>query len=175
MTEKQLKQVAIQKAVMDVMEKHIAMWQSVTALRGKYDQFVRNLKKIADFESHIQTDLAPLKARKKESKNGLVEKVFPVTSVLSVYAFDRKDGKLGKLVNVKFSNLEKMKVGALEKYCLKILKIAGAFLEKKEESDKRLLYSYPLRPKLKKEEIRGRKPSKEEPPFQIGDNGKNIL
>jgi len=137
MNKKQQEQVAVQKSVMEVMEGNLAKWQSVSELKRKYDRFIRILKKIDDYNAALQIDLSPLKENKTKSKKELVGMVFPVTSVLGVYAFDMGDSKLGKLVNVKFSDIEKMKTSELEQYCFKILRISTKLLEFKQDSDKK--------------------------------------
>jgi len=137
MTEKQQKQLFIQKAVMEVMEKNLSKWQSVKELKKKYDLFVRNIKKIDDYDTILRTDFAPLKEKRAISKKELVGKVFPVTSVLGVFAYDNGDKKMGKLANVKFSELEKMKHNSLVKYSKKILKISGPLIEQNPEAGKK--------------------------------------
>ena len=134
MTEKQQKQLFIQKAVMEVMEENLSKWQSVKELKKKYDLFVRNIKKIDDYDTILRTDFAPLKEKKAISKKELVGKVFPVTSVLGVFACDNGDKKMGKLANVKFSELEKMKHNALVKYSTRVLKISGPLIEQNPEA-----------------------------------------
>ena len=115
---------------MDVMEKNISRWQSVSALKNEYDLFVRNIKKIDDHVAVLRTDLDPLKENRVQSRKALVSQVFPVVSVAGVYAYDAGDKKLGKLVQVKFSELEKMKSDQLKKYCIRILKAARSMMEK---------------------------------------------
>lgn len=136
MTEKQKNQVAVQKAVMDVMEKNIAKWQSITEMKSKYDLFVRNIKRIDGYKTILQTDLASLKEKKTNTRKELIEQVFPVTSVLGVFAYDMKDKKLGKFVNMKYSKFEKMNSDALEKLCIKVLKISRVLLDQNVEAEK---------------------------------------
>lgn len=134
MTRKQQKQLFIQKAVMEVMEKNLSKWQSVKELKKKYDLFVRNIKKIDDYDTILRTDFAPLKEKRAISKKELMGKVFPVISVLGVFAYDKGDKKTGKLANVKFSELEKMKHNALVKYSTRVLKISGLLIEQNPEA-----------------------------------------
>jgi hypothetical protein len=151
MNKKQQKQVAIQKAVMEVMEKHLTKWQSVTELKRKYDRFVRNLKKIDDYYLDLQKHLAPLKQSKRNSRKALLEQLFPIASVVGVFAYDMGDRKLGKNVDMKLSELKKMKADALEKYCFKVLKISGSLLEPTVETasspPKHAIADYGLTPK----------------------------
>ena len=42
------------------MESNLTKWQSIDALKAKYDVFVRNMKKIDDSLAVFQTDLAPV-------------------------------------------------------------------------------------------------------------------
>jgi hypothetical protein len=132
MTEKQEKKVAVQKAVMEVMETHNSRWQSVPEMKKNYDIFVRNLKKIDDHIEVLRTDPDPLKKDRLHSRQALIDQLFPVISVLGVYAFDRGDSKLGKFVRMKFSDLEKMKADALQKYGIKVLKTSRALMEGQE-------------------------------------------
>ncbi len=133
MTEKQKKQVAVQHAVMAVMSKNRSVWQGISELKNKADQLDGNLQKIGEYETILMKDPGPLKEKKLNSRKALAEKVFPVASVLGVFAYDSGDRKLGKLVTVKFSELEKLKPELLVKYCVKIRKIAAALLDQKKE------------------------------------------
>lgn len=137
MTEKQKTQLAVQKAVVAVMEKNKAKWESVTELRNNYEQFTRNLSRIDAFEEVLQTDLSPLKEKKLKSRKVLVDQLFPVSSVLGVFAYDKGDGKLGKLAGVKYTELEKMGCEPLVKYTGRILKTAASLLEQTREEGKK--------------------------------------
>ncbi|MFO7935694.1 MAG: hypothetical protein R6U78_16645 [Bacteroidales bacterium] len=137
MTEKQEKKIALQKAVMEVMEKNNSKWRSVSEMKNDYDQFVRNLKKIDDHISVIQTDLAPLKENRFRSKKELIDQVFPVISVTGVYAYDAGDKKLEKYMNRKFSELEKMKGDELKNFSGRVLKICRSLMEKTPEIKKK--------------------------------------
>lgn len=122
---------------MEVMEKNLSKWQSITELKSKYDQFVRNIKKIEDYIKILQTEPAPLKQTKNDANKALVEHVFPVTSVLGVYACDRGDKKLCRMASIKFTELEKFKHGDLVKFSRKILKITGKLLDQQTEEGKK--------------------------------------
>lgn len=137
MTEKQKNQVAVQKAVVTVMEKNKAKWQSVTELNNIYEQFTSNLSRIDEYEDILQTDLRPLKESKLNSRKILVDQLFPVSSVLGVFACDRGDGKLGKLAGVKYSELEKMGHTSLVKYSGRILKTSASLMEQTREEGKK--------------------------------------
>lgn len=127
----------MQKAVMRVMEKHLEKWQSVPEIRNRYDRFVRNLKKIDDHLAVLKTELTPLKKKKTGSRKALVQQLFPITSVLGVYAIDAGDTKLGKLVRMKFSDLEKMKPVVLLKFGNRIHDIAKKLLDAKRTGGKK--------------------------------------
>jgi len=99
-------------------------------LKNEYDLFVRNIKKIDDHMSVLRTDLEPLKENRLQSRKALINQVFPVISVTGVFAYDKGNKKLGKLVQVKFSELEKMKSDELKKYCIRVLKAARSMNEK---------------------------------------------
>ncbi|MCK5136934.1 MAG: hypothetical protein KAR19_14200 [Bacteroidales bacterium] len=137
MTEKQQNQLAVQKAVMDVMEKNITKWQSIAELKSKYDLFVWNIKKIDGYKVILQTDLASLKEKKTNTRKELTEQAFPVTSVLGVFMYDMGDKKLGKFINMKYSELEKMNPDVLERYCIKVLKISRALMDQNVEAEKK--------------------------------------
>ena len=113
---------------MKVMEDHHASWQSVPEMKEAFDRFVRNLKKIGDHHGVMKTGLEPLKKTRAGSKNELIEAVFPVTSVIGVFADDAADRKLGKLGAMKYSELEKLKAGPLKSYCTRILNRSRALL-----------------------------------------------
>ncbi len=151
MTNKQKEHVAIQKAVMGVMEKNLTQWQSIAELKSKYDQFVRNVKKIDDYSVILQTNLTPLKEKRADSTRKLVEQLFPVTSVLGVFAYDMGDKKLGNLCNAKYSELEKMKHDSLVKFSVKALKTSDRLLDQQEKMGKKKpkhrLTDYGLTPK----------------------------
>ena len=137
MTEKQEKKVALQKALMEVMEKNISKWRSVSEIKNDYDNFVKNVKRIDDHISVIQTDLAPLKENRSQSKKALIDQVFPVISVTGVYAYDAGDKKLEKYVNRKFSEIENMKGDELKKYSGKVLKMCRSLMEMPSEKQKK--------------------------------------
>jgi hypothetical protein len=139
MTKKQKSQVSVQKAVKAVMAKNQAKWQAITELKNSYGQFSRNLEMIDEYVGILQIDLAPLKEKKVKSRKILVEKVFPVSSVMGVFACDIGAGKLEKLAEVKSGELEKMSTGSLLKYCKRILKISESLLEGTREEGKKAL------------------------------------
>jgi len=121
---------------MEVMEQNITKWRSVSEMKNKYDLFVRNLKKIDDCISVIRTDLAPLKENRLDSKKALIDQIFPLISVFGVYAYDVGEKKLAKSVNVKFSELEKMKAGELKKYGVRMLKTFRSLIDREKEKEK---------------------------------------
>ena len=122
---------------MEVMEKNLSKWRSVSEMKNDYDQFVRNVKKIDDHISVIQTDLAPLKENRSRSKKELIGQVFPVISVTGVYAYDAGDKKLEKYMNRKFSELEKMKGDELKNFSGRVLKMCRSLMEKPPEIKKK--------------------------------------
>ncbi len=129
MTEDQQKQVALQKSVMNVMEAHLAEWRNVTALRKKYDMFVRNIKKIDDHDAGELTDINPLKLKATKLKTCLIKQILPVTGVLGLFALDSGSGKLQKLAQARFPELERMKAGKLSRYGYKVLKTCKLLLD----------------------------------------------
>ena len=141
MKEKLFRQIVSQKSVMEVMENHLPVWESVREIRKNYDDFIMNIKKIGDCLAETETDLTPLKEKLHLSKESLIGQVLPVAGVLGVFAGDTGDRKLEKITDVKIIDLEKMKTGALRKYCLKVLNRASELLDipangKTEEADR---------------------------------------
>jgi hypothetical protein len=111
------------QAVSEVMEQHRSSWQSIEALKSQYDRLVRNLKKIMDHDRILQGDLASLKARKVEGKQKLIGLIFPIISVLEVFASDSGDRRLQKLADRNMKALKQMNPGELVKYAGRV---AGA-------------------------------------------------
>jgi len=148
MTKKQRIQVALQKAVAEVMEKHQQKWQGVAELKKSVEQFKGNLRKIEALEAILKRELAPLKEKMENSRKLLVEQLFPVASVLRLFAYDMGDRKLVKIAKVKFSGLEKMGDGSLIKYGRKILKTGGSLHDqetvKGKKSPRHLIKDYGL-------------------------------
>jgi hypothetical protein len=148
MTRKQRTQVALQKAVTEVMMKHQQKWQGVAELKKSVERFKGNLRKIEAYEAILKTELAPLKEKMENSRKVLVDQVFPVASVLGLFAYDTDERKLGKLGRVKFSELENMGDGSLRKYCRKVLKITGPLLDQEtgegKKSPRHLIRDYGL-------------------------------
>jgi hypothetical protein len=137
MTGKQRNRLAVQKAVAEVLDKHQAKWQGVAELRSRYEQLTGNLIKIGEYENRLKKKLAPLKEKMLNSRRVLVEQLFPISSVLSVYAYDTGDKKLRRLAAVKFSDLEKASDELMMKYCGKILKITDSLLAQKKGGEKK--------------------------------------
>jgi chromosome segregation ATPase len=148
MTGKLVKQMAIQKSVMDVMEKNLAAWQSVEEMRKDYDLFVRNLKKIDDDLAEIKKDLAPLKKKRLRSKNALIQQLSPVTGILEVYAGDSGDRKLARLTDSRIDDLKRLKTDALKQYCEKVLKEVASLMETQagnnQKGSRRMISGYGL-------------------------------
>lgn len=118
----------MQKAVMNVMEQYATKWQPIPEMQHKYDLFVHTLKKIDDHMAILGKDPEPLKVKRDQSRTGLVERLFPVTSVMAVLASDLGDKKIGVLTGARYNDLEKMDQDVLVKYCTKILKVSGRML-----------------------------------------------
>jgi hypothetical protein len=129
MTEKQKKEVEIQRSVMSLMEQNLTVWQSIPVLKYKYDHFVRNIKKINDHLEITGTDLAPFRESKLRSMKTLLEQAFPVISVLGVFGRDTGNTKLNKMVNHNADELETMNPDALRKYFRRILRLSRALME----------------------------------------------
>ncbi len=134
MKEKMHKKLATQRAVMSVMERHVTVWQSVSALAALYDRFVINLKKIEDHLLVTQQDLDAMKARIPELKKQLLERLHAVSGALGVYASEEGDRKLLKLADNKRSDLRKFKSAALTRQAEKLYQ-AGKKLNEKDISE----------------------------------------
>ena len=119
---------------MSVMERHVTVWQSVSALAALYDRFVINLKKIEDHLLVTQQDLDALKAKIPELKTQLLERLHAVSGALGVYASEEGDRKLLKLADSKRSDLRKLKSAALIKQAEKLYQ-AGKKLNEKDIRD----------------------------------------
>ena len=126
MIEKQKEKVAIQQAVRGVMEQHISKWHSVAALKSQYDKFILNLKKIEGHIMVLQQDLAPLKDKRNRLKEQLLDRLFPVISVLDVYASETGNSKLAKFLKGKLKESRDLKPDAL-------IRFAGRVTEKSEQ------------------------------------------
>ncbi len=145
---------------MNVMEAHHASWQSIPEMKEAFDRFVRNLKKIGDHRGVIEAGPGTLKEARAGSKNELIEAVFPVTSVIGVFADDAADRRLGKLGGMKYSELEKLKAGPLKRHCTRILTRSRALLEPE--------------PGEKAGKTAGQKIGKEKPPRPLADYGVTV-
>jgi hypothetical protein len=126
MIEKQKEKVAIQQAVRGVMEHHVSKWHSVAALKSQYDQFILNLKKIEGHIMVLQQDLAPLRDKRNRLKEQLLDTLFPVISVLDVYASEAGDRKLAKFLKGKLKETQDLKPDAL-------IRFTGRVIEKSEQ------------------------------------------
>jgi hypothetical protein len=137
MKEQLNEKLTVQQAVRDVMEKNISKWQHVPALKSQYDRFVLNLKKIEDHQLVIAHDLAPLKEKRKLAKDQLIERVFPVSSALCVYASDVGDRKLKNQVKGKLREMQKLSSADLIKYGKSVLETIRSMMEKSNKSRKK--------------------------------------
>jgi hypothetical protein len=137
MKKKHETQIAMQKAIIKTMAKHRARWQQVAELSRNYDLLAGNMNKIDVYLKNLDGAIDPLRQELVASRTKLVEQLFPVTSVLSVYAFDRGDKKLLELTRVKFTGLEKMKPGQLKNYTRRILKTSQSIMAEVPEAEKK--------------------------------------
>jgi hypothetical protein len=128
--------LSVQRAVKDVMEKNISKWQGVPAFKSQYDKYVLNLKKIEDYLIVLGQDLIPLKEKRKLAKEQLIERVFPISSALSVYASDMGDRKLAKLLIGKLRDIKKLSSSDLLKYAKRILETTGTMMGKTHKKGK---------------------------------------
>ncbi|MEJ2596623.1 MAG: hypothetical protein P8100_16195 [bacterium] len=78
------------------------------------------MKKIENYCLVLDEDLAPLKEKRKAAKDQLIERVFPISSALSVYASDIGDRKLGNLLKGKLRDIKKLSSAELIKYSKKL-------------------------------------------------------
>ncbi|MBN1132310.1 MAG: hypothetical protein JXR52_08900 [Bacteroidales bacterium] len=129
--------LAMQRSVIKVMEKHLPSWQNIIELKSNYDDLVMNFKKLADCEKELKIDSANLYSEEEKSRVELIERLFPVASVISVFASDRGKRKLYNLTNISYSDLEKKKSKALQKMAAGLLKRIGKLAKGTDESAQR--------------------------------------
>jgi len=133
MKQKFEKQLITQKSIITVMENNVSSWQNIVELKNNYDRFVKNYKKITDCETELRFDPAEIYMEGNKSKEELIEKLFPIASLISVYASDLGDKKLHNQSNIKFTQLEKKKSKALLRIVSNILTFAGKLMGKGEK------------------------------------------
>ena len=83
-----------QKLVIDVMESQIDTWQGIRELKNCYDGFVKNFKDISDCHNELDKSTDGLYSAGKTSRMDLIKQVFPVLSVLNIYATDHGSKKM---------------------------------------------------------------------------------
>jgi len=137
MTEKQKEKVAVQQAVRGVMEQHVSKWHSVAALKSQYDQFILNLKKIEGHMLVLKQDLAPLKEKRNRLKEQLVETLFPVISVLDVYATEAGDRKIAKFLKGKLEETQGLKPDALISFAGRVIEKSNKLMESDVKAGKK--------------------------------------
>jgi len=137
MTEKQRKQWEVQQAVAAVMTQYRSKWETVPELSKEFGDFSANLEKIRALLSDMDTDTATLKENRNLARKELIEKVFPVASVMGVYAYDTGNRKLSRLASVKYSELEKLGASRLLKYAGMVRKAAGKLMDGKDTKKKK--------------------------------------
>lgn len=129
-------QILMQRSVMDLLESNLKLWQNVEALKKNYDRFVRNIKRINDLETELNKDSSSLKAGIDEARKRLFETLYPVASVLNVYASETGNNKLIRMTDLDLSDLENMKNSKLLKLGNGILKSHNKLILLKNKSDK---------------------------------------
>lgn len=137
MTDKQRKQLEVQKAVEAVMNQHRSKWESVPELSKKFEEFSDNLGKIESLRSAYEADLSPIRQKRSLARRDLIERVFPVASVLGVYAYDTGNRKLSKLSSVKFSELEKLGAARLMNYAKLVQEAAEKLMHAETKKGKK--------------------------------------
>ncbi len=91
-----------------LMENQLEKWHSITEIRRTYDEFIRNLKKLKDLQPDLEKNLDPVRDELKEKREQLIEKIFPVTNILAVYATDKKLKKGTRNMIIKRDELNKL-------------------------------------------------------------------
>ena len=129
--------IVVQKTVRDVMEKNISKWQHLPALKSQYDRYVLNLKKIENYCLVLEEDLTPLKEKRKLAKDQLIERIFPISSALTVYASDIGDRRLGNLLKGKLRDIKKLSSAELIKYSKKVHESTRKMMELGEKQGKK--------------------------------------
>jgi hypothetical protein len=121
-----------------LMEDQLEKWNSIAEIRKTYDEFVKNLKKIKDLQPDLNKDLGPVKDDLKEKHKQLIEKIFPVVSVLGVYASDNKLKKSVRSIIISQDELNKMKKGKLLDFAGRMLKTTEKFFPDPEQEENEL-------------------------------------
>jgi hypothetical protein len=75
------------------MEGSLEKWNTIQEIRRTYDDFIKNLKKLKDLQPELDKDISAVKKKTADSRDRLLEKLFPVGNVLEVYAEDHRLGK----------------------------------------------------------------------------------
>lgn len=120
------KKINAQKSVIDAMESNISTWQNIPQLKSSYDSFVKNYKDITDCQNELDKSTDGLYIAGETSRSDLISIVFPVASVLSIYAADSGNKKLLSLSNLKYAVLESKTNKAL-------LKTSGLIVSQSEK------------------------------------------
>ncbi len=90
---KRRKWLEIFEQVNAFMEGSLDKWNTIEEIRRTYDDFIKNLKKLKDLQPELDKDISAVKKRTTDSRDHLLEKLFPVGNILEVYAEDHRLGK----------------------------------------------------------------------------------
>ncbi len=123
--------------IINVMDKNTEKWNTVPEVKKTVDEFVKNYKKLNDLKLEEDHDLRPYVQLTVERRNELVQKLFPVTSLLNVYAFDHGNGKLNKKLDRRKADLMKMKDRNLFELVDLVIKTAQKLLNGNQKGRKK--------------------------------------
>ncbi len=123
--------------IISVMDKNTEKWNTVAEVKKTVDEFVKNYKKLNDLKLEEDHDLRPYIQQTVERRNELVQKLFPVTSLLTVYAFDHGQEKLNKKLDRRKADLMKMKDRNLFELVDLVIKTAEKLLNDNQKESKK--------------------------------------
>jgi len=123
-----------------LMEDQLEKWQSITEIRKTYDVFIKNLKKLKDLQPDLEKNLAPVKDELAEKRENLIEKIFPVTNILAVYASDMKLKKGTRSMIISKEELNNLKNAKLLDFASRMLKTTEKYFPDPEQEDHELFH-----------------------------------
>ncbi len=112
-----------------LMERNLDKWSTIEEIRKTYDEFISNLKKLKDLQPELEKDLAPVEQELSEKRMLLVQKVFPVGSILEVYAVDHRIGKKFNALLIGRKQLESYSSKELLDHATRIHKLTDKYME----------------------------------------------
>lgn len=118
-----------------LMERNLDKWSSIEEIRKTYDEFISNLKKLKDLQPELEKDLAPVEQELSEKRMLLVQKVFPVGSILEVYAVDHRIRKKSNALLISRKQLESYSSKDLLDHATRIHKLTNKYMHRTEKEN----------------------------------------